>query len=345
MAEGTSNSATSYTVKLGDQEFTQPEKDGLESIVIEDHVDMVEMMTLKIGGGEGQPEWKAEIGQTVEVYMGEESKVLFKGEVTSLEPSWAVNGITTLSIRALDNCHRLARGRKTRWFEKKKDSEVAQTVGAEANLSVDADETETTHDYILQRNESNYAFLKRLAARNNFILAVDEGKLLFKKAETSGSATTITMGKNLRSLRMNFNSMDQVSKVVVRGWDIREKKEIVGTCEVGEVETIGGGQIGGKLSSEKFGDSVAYITDVPVASQDQANEVAKAEMNRLARQFGKGTCVVEGSDSLRAGAVVEFSGLQTGHNGNFYIISSRHTITAHAGYLTELTFCSNTLGS
>jgi phage protein D len=73
--------------------------------------------------------------------------------------------------------------------------------------------------------------------------------------------------------------------------------------------------------------------------------VAKAELNRLARQFAKGTCTVDGNDGLRAGTVVEFSGLNTNHNGKFYIVSSRHIISPSTGYLTEFTFCSNTFGS
>lgn len=339
------SSTTSYQVTIGGRTLKQPEKDGLESMVIEDHVDMVESATFRLGGSEKQPEWDVKIGDPVEVKMGEGSVVLFKGEVIAVEPSWGADGLATYSIRALDNAHRLSRGRKTRFFEKKKDSEIAQTVGSESKLSVEVDETQETHDYTLQRNESNLTFLKRLAARNNFQVTVDEGKLIFKKAATSGGGNALEMGKNIRSVRMSFNSMEQVKEVVVRGWDIREKKEIVGKASTGDIETIGGGEVGATSSAGKFGDSTAYITDVPVASQAQANEVAKAELNRLARQFAKGSCTVEGNDKLRAGQVVDFKGLSKQHNGKYYIISTRHMISANSGYITEVTFCSNSYGA
>ncbi len=342
---GSTRSATSYKIVLGSQTLTQPEGDGVESIVVEDHVDMVEMLTLRLSGVEGTPKWEAEIGQTVEVQMGSGSRTLFKGEITAMEPSWGADGIATLTVRGLDNAHRLARGRKTRTFEKKKDSDIAKTVGGEANLSVKCDPTPETHDYVLQRNESNLTFLKRLAARNNFQVTVDEGTLHFKKASLSTTPKKIEMGKNLRSLRMNFNSQDQVTKVIVRGWDIRQKKEIVGTASAGDIETIGGGQAGAKLSESKFGEQIAYITDVPIASQSMANDVAKAELNRLARQFARGTCIVDGDDALYAGAIVEFTGLQMPHNGKYYIVSTRHVISPSSGYTTELSFCGNTLGT
>ena len=246
-------SATSYKVILGSQELTQTENDGVESIVVEDHVDMVEMLTLRVNGVEGSPKWQAEIGAAVEVNMGAGSRTLFKGEITALEPSWTMDGVAAITVRALDNAHRLARGRKTRTFNDKTDADIAKTVGAESKLSVKADPTTETHVYTLQRNESNLTFLKRLAARNNFQVTVDEGTLHFKKASMSTTPTKITMGSNLRSLRMNFNSQDQVTKVIVRGWDIRKKQEIVGTASSGDIETIGGGQAGASLSESKFG--------------------------------------------------------------------------------------------
>lgn len=335
-------SATSYNVKIGSRTFTQPENDGLEQLVLEDHVDMVSYLSVRLGGSEGQPNFAIKHGDAVEVKLGAGGVLLFKGEVTATEPSWAVDGIASLTVRAMDHTHRLARGRKTRFFTKQKDSDVATTVGKESNLDVSVEATTETHEYILQRNESNLAFLKRLAARNNYILAVDQGTLTFKKAAFEGTATKITMGTDLRSLRMHFNTQDQVSKVEVRGWDVKTKKAIVGTAE--SVTSIGGGATGLSVA-KKFGDATAYITDVPVASEAQAKVVAQAELDRLARQFAHGSCTIDGNDALRAGAVVEFAGLSAGHNGKFYILSSRHIINAQSGYLTEITFCSNTLGS
>lgn len=333
-----------FELKIGGTTIKQEDGSQLENMVVEDHVDMVESAIIRLGGAEGQPDWNINIGDEVEIKTGEGNGYLFKGEVIGLEPSWGLDGLATLSIRALDKSHRLSRGRKTRFFEKKKDSDIVQSVAGEAGLQVDSDATQEVHDYTLQRNESDLTFLKRLAARNNYTLSVDEGKLIFKKATTSGS-TKVKMGENLRSLRMAFNSMDQVKQVIVRGWDVREKKEIVGKASIGDVESIGGGDVGSNVSSGKFGDSTAYITDVPISSQSQANELAKSEMNRLARQFAKGSCTVEGSDTLRAGSVVTFEGLPNKHNGKFFIISSRHIVTPKSGYLTEISFCSNTFGS
>ncbi len=338
------STATEYYVKIGGAEFTQAKNDALERLILEDHVDMVNMLTVRVGGAEGEPVWNFQIGDEVECVLGKTSDPIFKGEVVAIEPSYQIQGSSSISIRALDKTHRLGRGRMTRFWEEMKDSDVASEVGAECGLSVDADPTPDLKPYILQRNESNIAFLKRLAARNNFLCRVVGDKLEFKKASFGGAARDVAMGDNLRSLRMSYNSMDQVQKVVVRGWDVAAKKEIVGQASAGEVSSIGGGAVGATVAGA-FGDSTAYVTDVPVSSQAMANEIAKSEMERLARQFCRGSATVNGDSTLRAGGVATFSGLPPGQNGNVYIMATRHIVSARSGYTTEITFCSNTLGS
>lgn len=338
------SSATSYEVTVNGTVFKQTENDGLQTLVVEDHIDMVDMLTLKVGGAEGQPTWSFNIGDAVEAKLGAGSIKLFEGEITSIDPGFQVEGVSSMTIRALDKVHRLGRGRKTRFWLTKKDSDVASEVGAECGLSVDADTTDDTLPYILQRNESNVAFLKRLAARNNFVLRVEDGKLLFKKATFGGTPETFTMGENLRSARFSFNTADMVQKVVVRGWDIIKKGEIVGEATTGDITKIGGGELGADVAAV-FGDATAYITDVPVTEQGLATSIAKAEMERLARQFCHGSAVVSGTDKVYAGSMVEFAGLSGNLNGTYFVVATRHIVSNRSGYTTEITFCSNSYGS
>ena len=59
----------------------------------------------------------------------------------------------------------------------------------------------------------------------------------------------------------------------------------------------------------------------------------------------KKIATVDGNDALRAGQVVAFSGLNQPHNGNYFIVSSRHIVGPTTGYVTEFQFCSNTSGT
>ena len=152
------------------------------------------------------------------------------------------------------------------------------------------------------------------------------------------------MGENLRSLKFSFNSMDMVQKVVVRGWDPKTKSEVVGTATPGDLVPIGGGEIGTDIAA-CFGESIAYLTDIPVTNQIAATGIAKAELDRLARQFCRGSAAVQGDEKVRAGTMVEFAGLPEGQNGKYFVLATRHIISSRTGYTTELTFCSNTMRS
>ncbi|MEC7983798.1 MAG: contractile injection system protein, VgrG/Pvc8 family [Myxococcota bacterium] len=331
----------SYKITVGTLSFTDEENQIVRSIVVEDHVDMAGFCQIMFDASTDQGKVEVKIGDPVDVQLKTTELSVFKGEVISVDHSFQNTGTTTKIIRCIDHIHRLNRGRKTRFWNDKKDSDVASEVGGECGLSVESDPTQETHPYIIQRNESNVAFLKRLAARNNFQLRVEQDKLYFKEASFNATAVDLEVGDDILSLNMSYNSSNMVQKVIVQGWSIKDKKEIIGQSAAGEVTKIGGGKIGAEQASV-FGESVAYITDVPVSSQEVANKIAKAEMERIARQYANGKCVVRGENTIRAGSVVNFKGFVKGLNGKFYVISSRHLINPSTGYTTEFKFCSNT---
>lgn len=344
MGTESSSAAVAFEMTIGSQTFNQTQGHVIR-ISVEDHVDMVSMLQAQIGGSEQGSDYQFNVGDAVEIKLGEDSESVFKGEVVATNPSFQLQGISSIQVRALDKSHRMTRGRKTRTFEDQTDSDVVNSVGGESNLELDVEDTDETHAYILQRNESDLAFLKRLAARNNRLLRVEDGKLTFKQPQFEGDGFEIKMGENLHSLQVQYNTMGQVQEVVVRGWDPSAKAEIVGTASSGDVDKIdSGGQLGLELAAG-FGDSTAYITDVPVASQSAADAIARAELNRLSRQYARGSGKIKGEPSVRAGTMVTASGLPTGSNGAFFVLSTRHVISPKSGYTTEFTCCSNCQGT
>ena len=338
----THQTVAGYKVTIGSVSFTHNSSNALLSCVVEDHVDMATICQVTVSTAENQPTNSFKIGDKVSVKLRTEDEI-FSGEVIAVDHAFQGKGTSSMIIKCVDNSHRLGRGRKTKFWNDMKDSDVVQEVGAESKLSVECDDTGEVHKYILQRNESNISFLKRLAARNNFQVRVEPGKLLFKKASTGGTAKELSTNAGLLSLNMSYNSSEMAQQVIVRGWDPATKKEIVGKASASDVANIGGGENGAQLSSV-FGEETAYITDVPVKTQEQADMLAKSEMERIARKFCKGKCSFIGDASVRAGTVVNIKDFGQHLNGTFYVVSSRHILTPSSGYKTEISFCSNTLG-
>jgi len=176
---------------VGGETFQSGQSDGLISVVVEDHVDMACVCMVTISTGLNQSKRTFTIGDKVKAFMHAEDD-LFHGEVISIDHSFQPKGGSVLILRCIDNSHRLGRGRKTRFWNDMKDSDVAREVGEECQLQVECEDSPETHKYILQRNESNLSFLKRLAARNNFQLRVEPEKLIFKPAELGGTPRKIS---------------------------------------------------------------------------------------------------------------------------------------------------------
>jgi hypothetical protein len=264
-----------YKLTISSDSFTQSDASGLVSLVVEEHVDMIGMLVCRFSASESL---SYQIGDEVKLSVGDEE--VFTGFITALEPSMSVGSGAFATLRAMDPLYKLTRGRKTKQYDEMTDSDAAKQVLGDAGLSASADSTSPTHEYILQRNESDMAFLKRLAARNNFMLRMVDGKASFIKAQYSGNGTEFEFNASdsgdqapLVSVNMAYTSTDQVQKVTVRGWDYNKKEEIVGTSTASDVDKIGDGKLGLDVCST-FGDATAYVTDVPVSDQSSAYAAA-----------------------------------------------------------------------
>jgi len=183
-----------------------------------------------------------------------------------------------------------------------------------------------------------------MARRNHFELFVKDSELNFVKPPAGGGgAVPLICGQEVIDLRMRLNAMGQVGEVVVRGWDIYAKSEIVGRADKGKLGQDCGSKFGLDIAESAFGASKAYVTNYPVANQAQANDLARALLGGTARQFLQGTGRSRGNPGIKPGATVDLQ--QFGdYSGQYYVISSRHHIGPQ-GYITEFDFCANTDGA
>ena len=335
-----------YKLSVSGKSYQQNTTGGVISIVVEEHVDMIGMLIVRFSDSE---EWKYQIGDDVKLEV--DSKEIFSGQITALEPSFSVKSGPVVTLRAMDPLYKLTRGRKTRQFDSMSDSDAVKKVLSDAGLTASVDSTSPKHEYILQRNESDMTFVKRLAARNNFMLRMDGGKACFKKAQYSGNGVEVDLRQTksgavpIVSVDRKYSAAQQIQELIVHGWDYNKKEKIVGKATSSDVTKIGDGKLGLEVCST-FGKATAYVTDVPVTDQSLAKVMAQSELNRLSRQFLRGTARFRGAvmKELRAGVMVSFTGLPANYNGRFFVVSSR-TSWSTGGTFVDVHFCSNCAGT
>ena len=277
-------------------------------------------------------------GSAVTIKLGyvDNLQPMFDGEITTISPTFPASGTPTVRIEGYARSHRLQGSTKTRTFQNVTDKQIVAMIADHEGLTPDAQETQPQRPYVIQYNQTDWAFVLGLAVRNRFEVRVEGKKLIFQPAGDNQSPTyTLAWGQTLRSFDPTMDTLRQVSQVTVRGYDLN-KKVIEGRAGIGDEDaSMGGKQTGPQTAAQAFkkrNEEVCVST--PVASQEEANQLARAIYNARALEFvtGKGSSI--GLPDLRAGRAINLEGLGTRFSGDYYITQATHTINA-SGYLTN----------
>ncbi len=286
------------------------------------------------------------VGAVVEVKLGYAGQLasMFKGEVTGLEPTFTADRLPSLTVRGYDRRHRLTRGRQTRTFLQKKDSDIAAQIARESGLTADVVDSKVTHEYVAQVNQTDFDFLLERAGRINYEVVVADKSLRFAPVSNdAGAVLTLLADQDLLEFYPRLSAAGQVSEVAVRGWDPKNKKEIVGKAQAGdEVSTMAGKQSAASLSKKAFGAASGVLVALPVQTQAEADQMAVARFNSAALALVSGEGVCGGRTDLRPGKVIEIGGVGKRFGGQYYVTATAHTYTP-AGYRTRFTCRRNAL--
>ncbi|MCJ7622334.1 MAG: VgrG-related protein [Anaerolineaceae bacterium] len=271
--------------------------------------------------------------------------VLIIGEITSVEPVFASDGITQLRIRGYDRSHRFTRGTHTRTFGDANptgsgitDEQIINTIVGETD-GVTGKKVDTSgmsgvkYSYVMQYNQSDWEFMWSRARQLGYQVYVEDKTLHFEKADAHRGAAnekpaTLTWGLNLGSFEPRLSTMGQLSKVTAKGWDPGTKKAIEGvnsSVTDKNLPDIGFAKKGSALVKEAFSEAEASVIDYPLWTVDQAKVIAHARHMEAESAFVKaeGRCR-EGDPRLVAGRVVEIENVGIRFSGKYYVTEARH---------------------
>jgi phage protein D len=279
-------------------------------------------------------------GTELEIKVGyaDSLKTLIIGEVTSLEPEFPEGEARTMKVHGYDLLHRFRRGRKTRSFVNMKDSDIASQIARELNLRAQVDDTQVTHEYILQNNQTHIDFLLERARRIRYEVVIEDKTLRFRKAANDKrEVVSLEYGFTLRSFYPRLSTIQQVSEVVVQGWDPKTKKAIAGRARQGdEISKMNGSKLGFAISEQAFFKSETMIVDKPIYSEGEALQIAKGKFNDMTVAFITGEGLATGNTDIRAGEVIELKKLGQRFSGLYYVTSATHMVD-QTGYTTKFT--------
>jgi phage protein D/phage baseplate assembly protein gpV len=278
-----------------------------------------------------------QLGKEIEIKasaMGDRSTTsIFKGQVAAVEPEFGANGCI-ISIRAYDHSHKLNRDKKTRTFQNVSCSNMAQKVIQETGLGADATSTDVVHDFFQQSNETNWAFLWKIALMHDYLVCADGQTIQFKPAsDFADSPVSLTWQQELISFRPRMSGVQQPQTVEVRAWDPHAKQNVTGSASSPET-TSQPGVSRAKVSNDLGGGTIA-VTDRVATTTSEANAIAKSTLQRLADSFYEADGQAWGNPKIRAGVQVQIKGVGTQFGGTFTVTSATHSYRGASGYRTS----------
>jgi len=254
-------------------------------------------------------------------YDGEPERV-FVGRVTGTRAAFPADGPPGLEVNGYGPLYAMTRDSASESWTERTDSEVAADVagGYDFDATV-VEETGVIRRRIVQNGQNDYRFLQGLAARNGFECFGHLGTFYFRAPrEDADPALSLRYGDRLRSFTAERSDADDVAEVEVRHWDPKAKREIVGTAE-----------------RETDGDARRVLRR-PVDSPEEAERIAEAELERLARGTTRASGEATGLPGLVPGepvAIGGVGGIGGGDGPTYYVRSVTHRVDARSGYRTS----------
>jgi phage protein D len=262
---------------------------------------------------------------------------LFDGQIGALEPEFAETE-AILAVRAYDRSQTLHRTKRTDTYQEMSYGDIATTVAQRNGLTAGTIESGDTVPFVQQSNETDWELLWRLADETGFEVSVSARELHFRPASgstTADSPIALVWGESLLDFRPRVTGMRQVESVSVRCWDPLQNQEVVATA----TPESGGTTIGIALgdAAPALGGGEFVIADQPVASQAQADALAKGIAARIADGFVEAEGTTLGDPRLRAGGGIGVSGVGTRFGGTYVLSSATHIVRSSRGYETRFT--------
>lgn len=257
------------------------------------------------------------------------------GKIAAVEPEFGPDE-AVLTVRGYDVSHQLNRSPKNRAFQNMTYGDIARKVAQEAGLRIGkVDPTGGPIDFVQQSNETDWRFLWRLAVSVDFVIAIENSALQFRKAATAppGRPLALVWGQTLRQLRPRVSGVQQVDSVTVNGWDPKAKQAITANVNVG----AGDGEIGLTRAAAASGLDGGEVTvaDHPVSTSAEAKALAEATAARVSNAYLEADGIADGDPRIKAGSRLSIDGVGRRFGGTYVVTAAQHVYRGTTGYETR----------
>jgi len=268
-------------------------------------------------------------GKKIVIKLGHDgdNKQVFKGIITKQAVQVKSNGNSQLMVECRDETIKMTVGRKSKYFEKVKDSQATEElVKAYNGLQIDAKETSITHKELVQHHITDWDFLLLRAEANGLLVLVEDGKVKTFKPDTNAEPVLqASFGSSIMEFEAEMDSRSQWKQVKAIAWDYSNQKLFTAdTEEANDIRQLGnlaGTQLAETINLKEYElHHSGYVTE-----QELKLWIDSVMMrSRLAKIRGR--VKVTGFSGIKPGDMLKLDGVGDRYNGNAFVTAVKHDI-------------------
>lgn len=285
-----------------------------------------------------------EPGKEIVISMGyaEKNSQVFSGIIVKHRLSISDGYLSSSSkslivLEAADKAIKMTLEKKSDLYEKKKDSDVINSIISGAGLTKKVDATTLQHDYISRHNCSDWEFVLSRASANGMVVFNAENKITVEVPKISGTETvTLIYGRDVFSFQAELDSVNQLQQLESVTYDVYEEKEIKQSgsepAQLDKPGTVNGKKLG-KVAAP---DKLIWNLYVPIQTKE-LKALADAAMVQSRLNRINGEVSFRGMTELTLGTLIKLDGFGKLFNGLVYVTGVEHRVE-NGEFITKVTF-------
>lgn len=278
-------------------------------------------------------------GNEIEIKAGYHSdeSTIFKGIITKHSIQSKKDKPSFLYLDLKDESVKMTIGRKSKYFEEVKDSEIIEEIVGGYGLQSEIEATTVNHKEMVQHHVTDWDFLVTRAEVNGKLVFIDDGKVTVKAPDLSAEPTLeLAYGHNVYDFEAGMDARDQFTAVKSSSWNFTDQAIVEG-----EADEPSFTEQGNFTASDLAG--VIGLEEVPLqhsgkVADDELKAWSDAKLMRSRLSKIKGKVKIQGFSDIKPGHVIELAGFGDRFNGVAFVSSVAHRMSAEEAWFTDIEF-------